>query len=602
MEEKLLPLNFPPGIFANGTLYQAKGRWSAAQLVRFFTKTIRVIDGWQQMTDGNGVNFTTLTPGVARAAIAWRNSDGSILYAFGGTSKLYVIAGLTIYDETPAGFTVGNINATTSTPGTYGNGAYGQGLYGTGQTGVTTGDPDTWTLDIFGTFLVGVSTSDTKLYVWQTATGTPAATPTWGLTTTGTVQTSGSTAGGAVSIVLTSTTMTGTLLQGQQFAISGTTYTATANATAVSNAVTVSILPAVPTTITTGTAVTVASITNQAPLCRAVVVTPEKFLVALGAGDPRTVQWASQATYAVWGPLISNSAGSFPLATRGRIMCGAATNAQTLIWTDEDLWTMTYIGGTLIYGFFQAGNECGIVAPNAKVVIGSTAYWMGRNNFYMYNGYVTPIPCEVADKVFGNIRDIQRAKIWALSMPQYNEVWWFYPSLNGSGGGEIDSYVIYNYRENHWSLGTLARTCGIPTGTIQYPILVDTLSIIWQHEVAGATHSSATPPFLQSGPVEVGAGDIQGYGRSAAGEQLMRIGRVVPDVTPAVGAVRLYVTTQLYPTDPSPITTLIGTMATPTDVRLVARQAQFKFEQVPPDGQQWRIGTMRLGMRPSGKR
>jgi len=600
MEELLFPITLPPGMYQNGTTYQAAGRWNTGQLVRFFQGTVQNVKGWAQATDANGADFATLS-GMGRGALAWRQSDGSLLMAFGTTSKLYCIAGGILYDETPSGFTTGLVDAGTTVPGAYGSATYGSGLYNVGAVGLITIDPDTWTMDAFGNYLAAVCTSDQKLYVWPAATGTPAATPTWALTTTGPIVTVGSTSGGASSIVLGATTMTGTLLQGQTFTVSGTQYTATANATASGNQVTVSILPTVPATITNGTAVT--GTANQAPLCRAVVVTPEKFLVALGAGDPRTVQWASQETYAVWGGLISNSAGSFPLTTRGRILAGAATKSETLIWTDADLWRMYYVGGTLVYGFIQGGDNCGLIAPNAKVILNGNAYWMGRGNFYMYNGYVQPIPCDVSDTVFGNITDIQRAKIWAMAVPQYNEVWWFYPNSTVGPVNEINSYVIYNTVEHHWSTGRLARTCGIGAGVIQYPLMVDTLGLIQQHELPNTGVVGAITPYLTTGPIEIGSGDVQGWGRSARGERLMKIDRVVPDQNQG-GGLTLILTTKLYPNDPSPVTTTIGTLTTPTDVRLTARQVQLEFK-TPGNGttmQDWRLGTMRLGIRPGGKR
>jgi hypothetical protein len=300
--------------------------------------------------------------------------------------------------------------------------------------------------------------------------------------------------------------------------------------------------------------------------------------VALGAGDVRTVRWASQATYQVWAPLVQTSAGDFPLTTTGRIMSGHATKLETLIWTDADMWRMYYIGGPLVYGFAKGGDQCGIIAPNAYAVVDYGAYWMGRNGFYFYNGYTTPLDCEVADAVFGNINDAQRAKIWAMVQPQYHEVWWFYPSMAST---EIDSYVVYNFQEGHWSTGKLIRTAGVANGTIAYPVMVDAAGAIWQHDVPGTLHSGAALPSLTSGPVEIGNGD-----------QVMKINRLIPDEKTS-GSLSLSIITKLMPEDPNPVTTTYAALQPLMDIRVSGRQAQLTFTQVT-DGSDWRLGTMRL--------
>src|SRR5206468_1961750 len=99
-------------------------------------------------------------------------------------------------------------------------------------------------------------------------------------------------------------------------------------------------------------------VTNSPTGCRGVVVTGERFIFALGASsDPRNVAWCSQGARTVWTPAVGNSAGSFPLQTQGRLIAGAATARETLLWTDADLWGASYIGGTLIYRFDQRGDN-----------------------------------------------------------------------------------------------------------------------------------------------------------------------------------------------------------------------------------------------------
>jgi hypothetical protein len=319
------------------------------------------------------------------------------------------------------------------------------------------------------------------------------------------------------------------------------------------------------------------------PAGRAVVTTPERFLVQIGGYDPngvydpvtptntpplsRTVYWASQETTDTWIPAVTNSAGSFPLATEGAGMAGARIRGGTLIWTNVDLHLMTYIGGILLYSFNKVGDECGIISSRAAVTLDSVAMWMGQNGFFQYNGYTTPLPCEVQDYVFGNINMSLARKIWALSNPAYHEVTWFYPSATAT---EIDSYVTYNYIENHWVFGSLSRTCGVPIelpGTV--PVLVDANGVVYDHET-GTSRSGSPTPFVESGPAEIGDGDT-----------LMNIERLVPDED-NLGDVLLTVYAQNRPMGAQTTHGPFIMKNEPANVRVKARQVRLRFSQYDP--------------------
>ncbi|HEX7019003.1 MAG TPA: hypothetical protein VF159_03265 [Gemmatimonadaceae bacterium] len=315
-----------------------------------------------------------------------------------------------------------------------------------------------------------------------------------------------------------------------------------------------------------------------------VVVTPERFLVVLGAnGDPRKVQWPSQETIDVWDPtLVGSTAGDFPLTTNGRLRCGRRTKTETLLWTDCDVHRMGYIGGVFVYRFDQVGDNCGIIAPNAVAVNDTRAFWMGRDTFWVYDGFVKPLPCEVREAVFEDINERQVAKIWAVSIAEFGEIWWFYPS---AGSAEINRYVVYNYRENHWSLGTLARTAGADAGSTQHPILCDAAGLVYEHELTEVR--SGIAPYLESGPVEVGSGD-----------RLMSVQRIVPDEKTS-GDVSLSLYAANFPNAPERVYGPYPA-AQETKTRLNARQVRLRLDEVRPAD--WRVGTFRLGVRESSRR
>lgn len=502
MREKLIPLNLPPGLYRNGTKYQAKGRWYDANLVRFLSGTVRPIGGWRRMKDSVGVDIAALT-GVPRAMIAWRANTGVVRFGIGTNSKAYALIDGTVTDITPTtGFTPGSADSTFSGgTGAYGAGTYGSGVYGGGSLTATLVDADTWQFDTFGDYLVGCLTSDGKILVWD------------------------------------------------------------------GNTLNKFVAPA-----------------NAPTGCRGVVVTPERFLVALGAGgDPRRVYWASQESTSDWSLIDpANTAGDFPLTTNGRLMAGRRTRRQTLLWTDADMHTMTYVGGAAIYSFDQAGDNCGLLAPNAVAIAGTVAFWMSKTNFFMFDGYVKPIPCDVRDYVFSDINLTQRSKIVALTVSEFDEVWWFYP---GATATEPDRYVVYNYAEGHWALGKLGRSAGVDRGASSVPIMVSPSGLLYEHEVGDDRGSEV--PYIESGPIELGDGD-----------QFIRVQRLVPDEK-TLGDVtaRLYMSN--YPTDTERMSGPFS-LDTPTNMRETSRVVRLRLQQARATS--WRVGVIRLGGIPVGRR
>lgn len=494
MREKLIPISPPPGLYRNGTRYQAKGRWYTANLVRFLSNTIRPIGGWRRMKDSSDVDISALT-GAPRGMISWRANTGVVRFGIGTHSKAYVLIDGAVTDITPAsGFIAGSQDGGYSGgTGVYGAGNYGGGVFGGGSLSQTLVDADTWQLDSFGDYLVGCLTSDGKILVWDGNTANDFAAP-----------------------------------------------------------------AAAPTS------------------CRGVVVTPERFLVALGAGgDPRLVQWASQESTTDWVASASNSAGDFPLSTNGRLMAGRKTRRQTLLWTDVDLHTMTFVSTSVGYSFDQAGDNCGLLAPNAVSMAGTRAFWMSKTNFFVFDGYVKPIPCDVRDYVFSDINMVQRAKIWSMTISEFDEIWWFYPSPSAM---EPDRYVVYNYAEGHWTTGTLARATGVDRGASTTQVMLTSDGLIYEHEVGEDRNSEV--PYIESGPIELDEGD-----------NFIRIQRIVSDEN-TIGDVEAKLYLANYPTDTE---REVGpyTLGTPTDTRETARQVRLRLQQARETS--WRVGVVRLG-------
>jgi hypothetical protein len=495
----LISIALPPGLYANGTLYQAKGRYHAANLIRFSQDEVKPVGGWQ-LRSPTAAAFS----GAARAVTAWTDNSQSRWIAVGAHSKLYVQdeAGHNT-DITPVGFSVGLADATQNLG--FGGGPYGASNFGAPRPNTVAYLPATvWTLDSWGEHLVGCSDHDGKLYEWGLNTSVKAA-----------------------------------------------------------------------------------PITGAPTGCSSLVVTSEGFLFALAPmGNGRRVQWCDQQDDTMWTPAPTNQAGDFDLATAGVLMAGRALTGQTLLLTDVDAWTATYIGAPLVYGFQRAGTGCGLVAKGAVAALDAEAVWMGQGGFWRFNGQTAePLDCEVADAVFGDMNPNQLSKTTAVLLGGPGEVWWFYPS---GASTENDRYVAWTYREsrrlgrNIWTTGQLTRLAGAGKSVGRTPpLMTDQNGYLYEHETG--LDCGGLSPFLETGPIELGQG-----------EGLMEIQRIVPDERNA-GDVEVSLTGRMWPNGPD---LDLGTysLASPTDLLAQAREVRVRFTATRKAD--FRIGGFRLEVVP----
>jgi hypothetical protein len=321
---------------------------------------------------------------------------------------------------------------------------------------------------------------------------------------------------------------------------------------------------------------------------RGVFVTPERFVVVLKAG--RNISWASQGTYNLWTPTTTNSAGGLTVQGASPFIAGRAVGSQSLLWSEDDVAVLDYVGAPLYYGGTSLGKGGGLVGPNCVVVVNNTAYWMSAGGFFKYNGFVQPLPCDVADSVFNaNFKRLYAARWFAIVNAPANEIWWFY----GDDPAQLspNKLVTYNYVNGTWSLGTLSRSAGTNaewhdagSNEIISPILFDKDAVtVYQHELSGA----ATGASIETGPF-----------RASSGQNTVLVSRLIPDSRTSGDQITL-----LSGTYPGEAETANGPYtssgAVPLDTRFRARYVRYKQTMTQASS---RVGIPQLGVIPSSSR
>ena len=328
--------------------------------------------------------------------------------------------------------------------------------------------------------------------------------------------------------------------------------------------------------------------------------------------DPMTIRWSAAQNLLDWQPRAENIAGELRLSAGSVFITKVETKQEVVVWTDTAVFSIRWVGYPDIFLSDQIGNGTSIMGPNAKAVVDDRVYWMGATAFYGYSGRIEQIPCSVKDYVFSRLNIAQNELVTCGTNLSLGEVIWFYPSGTST---EVDSYVTYNYLENIWYYGSLARTAWLDFGVAGLPIATGTDNILYNHEVGyddGSTNpASPIVAYIESSPFEIGDGDSFAF-----------IRQIFPDLTFDNSTVdqpsaTFTITGYNYPgaasttgpptgfnPDTAPVTSVVHEMNQFTQqlsLRLRARSVSMKMSS-DGTGISWRLGVPRFEMRTDGRR
>jgi hypothetical protein len=325
-----------------------------------------------------------------------------------------------------------------------------------------------------------------------------------------------------------------------------------------------------------------------------------------GVQDPLVIRFSDQENPAEWRTLPTTTAGELRIGTGSEIIGAVQTKQQIIVFTDVSVHAMQFIGPPFTFGIQEVSSAVSIISPNAMVAVGDTVFWMGKNEFYAYDGAVVQIPCDVKEYVFSGLNVQQQLKVYAGHSSSFSEVWWFYPS---SSSQENDSYVVYNYEQRVWYYGAMPRTAWQDRNVLSFPIAVSPDGYVYYHE-SGLDDGSANPPIALNSYVESSVVDM------GDGDQFMFATRVIPDLTfrnstSDTPTVTLTLKARNFPggayfaSDADPV---VKTASHPVEqftnqlfTRLRGRSMSLRVES-NQTGTAWRLGDPRLDMRADGRK
>lgn len=618
----LTKLVFRPGINRETTAYANEGGWWDCDLVRFRAGKPETIGGWTRYTKQQA-------QGTGRALLTWTALDGTIYTGLGTNLKYYIVRGSMLNDITPLRATTpaGAITfaATTgSTVLTVSDTLHGALLndFVTFSGAVSLGGNVTAAVlnaEYQITRIVDANTYEITLSVAanasDTGTGGAAVVGAYQINTgldtvvLGTGWGTGPWSRGTWSSGSTTATP-GTQLRiwthdnyGEDLVLcvrDGGIYYWTKSTGITSRAVALADLPGAQAAPTVAKAVLVSE--------------RDRHVIAFGCDpeanpgvqDPLTIRFSDQENATEWRALPTTTAGELRIGSGSEIVAAVQTKQQIVVFTDMSVHAMQYIGDPFTFGVQEVSSAISIMGPNSAVAVGDAVFWMGKNEFYMYDGAVVQVPCDVKEFVFSDLNPTQQAKVFAGHLSAFAEVWWFYPSLNSQ---ENDKYVVYNYEQRIWYYGTMSRTAWQDRSVLTYPIAMSPDGYAYYHE-NGLNDGSVNPPvplapFIESSVVDMGDGD-----------QFMFATRIIPDLTfrnststsPTATMTlkaRNFPGGAYFATDVDPV---VKTTTVPVEqftnqvfTRLRGRSMSLRIESNQVNTA-WRLGDPRLDLRTDGRK
>jgi len=620
----LSKLQFRPGINREGTNYSNEGGWFNCDKIRFRNGYVERIGGWTRSSN-------TQFEGTARKLHDFVTLQSENLLFIGSEKKTYLENAGVYNDITPLRATISLASNPVNTTGGAGSGVV------TITTSTTHGA-------ITGDFVTLASLTATdgitadQLNSEHVITSTPSTT-TFTITTAGSAS-SGSTAGGGssgtaafqISVGLNTTILGAGWSAGtwgrftwnsDSGSLSGQTlrlwFADNFGEDLIFNIADGSIYYWDASTNVTTRAVELSSLAGASDtptLARKILVSDvDRHIIFFGANtigtntqDPLLIRFGSQESLTDFTPTATNTAGDIRLSKGSEIITAVQTSRQILVWTDQALYSMQFIGPPFTFGVSMIGDNIRIAGPNTAISVNDVVYWMGQENFYVYDGRIQAIPCSVRDYVFNDMNNQQSFKFHAGSIGSQTEIWWFYCSASSS---EIDRYVIWNYNEKVWYFGNLVRTTwnDRASGLRSFPQATGTDRYLFNHEDGlddFATGSAvAVNAFVESSDFDIGDG-----------HQFMLINRIVPDLnfrgsSASNPVAKLTMRSRDFPGDDfteSPSGTVTRTASGPPEVyddnvffRARGRQMSLRIEN-EAIGVKWRLGAPRLDARPDGRR
>lgn len=621
----LKAVNFRPGLNREGTRYFMETGWYESEKVRFRSGSPEVIGGWQPLT-------LATYQGVCRALFDWTTLGGAKIVATGTNLKYYVETGASYYDITPIA------NTTTGT-------ATFAATLGSSIVTVTDSGDTTHVIGDFVTFSSAASLGgDITAAVLNKEYQIIMVNPSTGAYTidVGVAATAGDVGNGGASTVAAYQLSVGPEIQVPSVGWGAGLWGGGTWGVGTSTDIELRIWSqgnygedlifgpryggmyywdSSSGVNTRAVELSTVFPSSDVPTTQHYILISDvsRFVFAFGCNpigsaqaDPMLIRWSDQEDAWNWSPQSTNQAGEIRLSHGSEISTALQTRQEILVWTDIAMYSLQYVGAPIVWQTQLMSDNISIMSPNATATAANVTYWMGKDKFYMYDGTVQTLSCDLRRYVFDDINQAQPYQVCCGTNEGFNEIWWFYCSKNST---VVDKYVVYNYLEKVWHYGNMGRTAWLDATTTRYPV-----AATYDHTLV--THENGLNDNTTGVNKPIHAWITSAEWDADDGHNFSFMYRMLPDITfqnsTAANPTATMTVTPLKNsgsgyTSPaslggSPSADVIRTATVPIEqftgqvfIRVRGRQFAFKVESNQLDTT-WQLGKIRVDTRPDGRR
>jgi hypothetical protein len=209
------------------------------------------------------------------------------------------------------------------------------------------------------------------------------------------------------------------------------------------------------------------------------------------------------------------------LSHGSRIVAAVQTRQEIFVLTDAAAYSLQYVGPPFGWGAQLMADNISVASQNAAVLGSGVVFWMGLDKFYRYDGRVQTLRCDLREYIYSDINLEQSEQICSGTIEGFNEAWWFYCSANSN---TLDRYVVYNYAEDIWYYGQMARTAWLDSGLTPTPLATNYAGRLIRHEL-GLNNAEEQTPVPIAAHITSSEFDIED------GHNFGFVWRILPDIT-----------------------------------------------------------------------
>lgn len=278
-------------------------------------------------------------------------------------------------------------------------------------------------------------------------------------------------------------------------------------------------------------------------------VASNTIIVFGNGGNENRITACDQGNRTVWSGTAQNQFFDAVESGAGRFIGAIKLSSINLIFTEKQVYTFQQIGLPNVWAISFLASE-GMISALAGFQVNGTAYWMGLNNFYTWNGGAVSVmtsniypkstslgfggasPSTILKYVFKNINEGQKSKCFCWFNVLYQELRWHYPS---QAANDPDSVAAVNLLDNSWWPDQESRIAAeLPTALGTYPLLSDVSGNVYQHE-DGTDNVNAPLAFSLTSPIRT------------VGKNEVLLSAFIPDSIQSGGAINVQITAQQWP-------------------------------------------------------